>query len=171
MPCTFELDVPGLGYLENSPAETLKSGTEVSLPLWLGEQLALADLDEERAYASPSMPPALSDQVMQALRAGPASVPLRDQSAHFYALASRLLDLLEDAQVAAVLKRAFVARAAEVGMHARKAGASATDSTLGAGGGGEEFLRGLDEWERKLFRKAHDGTRATKAWMDSVKKH
>jgi GINS complex subunit 3 len=29
----------------------------------------------------------------------------------------------------------------------------------------------LDEWERSLFRQAHDGTKAGREWMDNVKKH
>jgi len=32
-------------------------------------------------------------------------------------------------------------------------------------------LRGLDEWERKLFRKAHEGAKAGKEWMEGIKKH
>jgi GINS complex subunit 3 len=44
----------------------------------------------------------------------------------------------------------------------------------GAGGAvgtdGVEFLRGLDEMERGLFRVAHDSARALRTWMGEVKK-
>lgn len=41
VPCTFELTVPGLGYLEGNLAGPMKSGSKIELPLWLGEMLAL----------------------------------------------------------------------------------------------------------------------------------
>lgn len=41
VPCTFELTVPGLGYLEGNMSGDIKSGSKVELPLWLGEMLAL----------------------------------------------------------------------------------------------------------------------------------
>jgi GINS complex subunit 3 len=60
-------------------------------------------------------------------------------------------------------------------LHARKVGAEAHKgkedaSNLGIGGAGEEFLRGLDEWERRLFRQAHDGAKAGKQWMEGIKR-
>jgi len=112
-----------------------------------------------------SIPQALSNEVVQALKADPRAVPLRDQSAHFYSLGTRMLDLFEDKELAAVLRKTFVRRAGEVALHARKAG----DDAMG-GGAGEEFLRGLDEWERALFRKAHDGVKSVKEWAENVKK-
>lgn len=77
-----------------------------------------------------------------------------------------MLDLFDERELCAVLRKTFVTRAAEIALHARKAGAT---EDLGVGLG-EEFLRGLDEWERKLFRKAHESTKSTKGWMESVKK-
>lgn len=177
VPCEFQLEVPDLGYLDNSPSHALKSGTKLSLPLWLAEMLALAntsgDDEEAKSFVNLNLPPALSNEVVQALRADPRAVPLRDQSAHFYGLATRMLDLFEERDLAKELRKTFVTRASDVALHARKAGgagAKEDGSNLGVSGG-EEFLRGLDEWERRLFRKAHDGSKSGKEWMDSVKKH
>lgn len=78
-----------------------------------------------------------------------------------------MLDLFEEKEICAILRHTFVTRAADVALHAGKAGA-ADDIGVGAGG---EFLRGLEEWERRLFKKAHDGAKATKEWMEGVKKH
>lgn len=44
-------------------------------------------------------------------------------------------------------------------------------SNFGIGGVGEEFFRGLDEWERKFFCKVYDGVKFGKEWMDSIKKN
>jgi len=182
IPCTFQLDVPDLGYLENNPGHTLKAGTRIALPLWLAQMLAIAntgDLDDQgKSFITFDLPRALGNDVLQALKADPRAVPLRDQSAHFYSLATHLMDLSEEPELNAVLRKTFVTRAADIALHARKAGgavgskggASEEGSNLGVGSAGEEFLRGLDEWERKLFRKAHDGAKAGKEWMDIVKK-
>ncbi len=191
IPCTFELDVPDLGYLDNNPSHALKAGTQLALPLWLSEMLAIANTagvgEEAKSFVTLSLPGALSNDVVQALKADPRAVPLRDQSAHFYNLATHMLDLFEEKDLAAVLRKTYVSRAADIALHARKAGGGGGSgggagskgkgkgpqeegSNLGVGGAGEEFLRGLDEWERKLFRKAHDGTRAGREWMENVKR-
>ncbi len=141
--------------------------------------------EEAKSFVTLSLPSALSNDVVQALKADPRAVPLRDQSAHFYTLAAHMLDLFEEKELAVVLRRTFVTRAGDIALHARKAGGGSVTgnssssknkapqeegSNLGVGGAGEEFLRGLDEWERSLFRKAHDGTRAGKMWMEGVKR-
>ncbi|KEZ40733.1 DNA replication complex GINS protein PSF3 [Scedosporium apiospermum] len=166
VPCKFELDVPDLGHLDNNPSQPLKSGTNLTLPLWLAEMLAISSTGEDaKPPVTMSPPAALSTEVVQALKADPRAVPLRDQSAHFYGLGTRMLDLFEDKELAEVLRKTFVVRAAEVGLHAGKVG-----DDVPVGGAGEEFLRGLDEWERGLFRKAHEGAKGTKEWMENVKK-
>ncbi|GAB0137649.1 DNA replication protein [Epichloe bromicola] len=162
VPCQFELDVPYLGHLDNSSG--LKPGTALSLPLWLAEMLALASAgDDSKAPLTLNLPPCLSDQVINALKADPRAVALRDQSAHFYGIGVRMLDLFDERELGAVLRRTFVVRAGDVGLHARKA-------DEGVGGQGEEFLRGLEEWERRLFRRGHEGVKHCKEWAESVKK-
>jgi GINS complex subunit 3 len=172
IPCKFEIEVAHLGYIDNNPAQPLKAGTSVGLPLWLAELLALADSspgssDQEiKPFVDLKLPRALSNEVMAALKADPRAVPLRDQSQNFYGLGTRMLDLFDEKEICAILRRTFVTRAVDIALHARKAGAT---EDLG-GGGGEEFLRGLDEWERRLFRRAHEGTKGTKEWMQGFKK-
>lgn len=150
----------------------MKAGASVGLPLWLAELLALANRtpgstqEDAKSFVTLNLPASLSGEVMSALKADPRAVPLRDQSHNFYGLGVRMLDLFEEREICAVLRRTFVARAADVALHARKSGA-ADDVGLGAG---EEFLRGLDEWERRLFRRAHESTKNTKEWMDNVKR-
>jgi len=130
--------------------------------------------EDARSFVSLNLPPALSNEVVQALKADPRAVPLRERSAHFYGLATRMLDLFEERELGTVLRRTFVARAGEAALHARKAGGGGAGkeegSNLGVGGAGEDFLRGLDEWERRLFRQAHDGTKAGKEFLDNVKR-
>ncbi|PHH61426.1 hypothetical protein CDD81_397 [Ophiocordyceps australis] len=164
VPCQFELDVPYLGHLDSS-THGLKPGTQLSLPLWLAEMLALASGgDDARAPLTLNLPTCLSDTVVNALKADPRAVPLRDQCVYFYGVAVRMLDLFDEGELAAVLRKSFILRAADVGLHARKADES------GGGSQGQEFLRGLDEWERNLFRRGHEGVKAAREWMDNVNK-
>lgn len=41
IPCTFEVDVPGLGYLDGNDNADMKAGTKLELPIWLAEMLAV----------------------------------------------------------------------------------------------------------------------------------
>lgn len=143
--------------------------------------LAIANMGDvgepDKSFVTFDLPPAVGNDVIQALKADPRAVALRDQSPHFYNLATHMMDLAEEQELGSVLRKTFVTRAAEIALHARKvggaaskAGSSEEGSNLGIGGAGEDFLRGLDEWERKLFRKAHDGAKSGKEWMESVKK-
>jgi len=164
VPCTFELDVPYLGHLDNS-THGLKPGTPLSLPLWLAEMLALASAGEDsKAPLTLNLPPCLSDAVQAALRADPRAVPLKDQSLYMYGVGVRMLDLFDERELGSILRRTFVVRAADVGLHARKA----DEGEFGGQQG--EFLRGLEAWERSLFRRAHDSVRATKEWTDRTGK-
>ncbi|KAI1033344.1 hypothetical protein LB505_003803 [Fusarium chuoi] len=162
VPCHFEIDVRDLGHLDNSP-HGLKAQTPLTLPLWLAEMLALASTPNSSAPLTLNLPPCLSTTVLAALKADPRAVPLRDQSPHFYGVGVKMLELFDEKEIAEVLRKTFVVRAGEVGLHARKA-----DEAVG--GNGEEFLRGLEEWERGLFRRGHDGVKGAKEWTDKVKK-
>lgn len=96
-----------------------------------------------------------------ALKADPRTVELRSLAPHFYALGARLLDLFEDDELADVLTETFRKRAGEI------ADMAYNSRNVGEGA---DFLRGLDEDERALFRWAHDGARSVRLWMGELKK-
>lgn len=87
------------------------------------------------------LPPALSQRVLNALKADPRTVDLRSQAPHFYSLAVRMLELFEEEGLVDVLLDTFRSRASEIADHA--------NNPRGALGEGAEFLRGLDETERQ----------------------
>ena len=74
----------------------IKSGTRVELPLWLGEMLAVSHPSSTSALATLDLPPALSQRVMNALKADPRTVDIRAQAAHFYNIGARMLELFEE---------------------------------------------------------------------------
>lgn len=158
VPVTFELTVPGLGYLSGAPGAPLASGTKVDLPLWLGEMLAVSQPSGSSALATLDLPAALSTRVLNALRADPKSVDVRAQAQHFYAIGARMLELFEEEDLADVLIETFRVRAAEI--------ADQAHNSRSALGDGAEFLRGLDENERRLFHAAHDSSAAVRKWFE-----
>jgi GINS complex subunit 3 len=106
------------------------------------------------------MPDALSERVMNALKADPRTLDLRALAPHFYNLSERILELFEEEEMVDVLSdvrhiresnlsvghgltawQTFKKRAAEIADHAH--------NSRGAVGDGVEFLRGLDETERQ----------------------
>ncbi len=60
-----------------------------------------------------------------------------------------------------MLIQTFRKRASRIADHAHNA--------RGAAGDGVEFLRGLDEAERELFRAAHDNAKAVRQWLANNK--
>jgi GINS complex subunit 3 len=121
VPCTFELTVPGLGFLEGNMSGDMKQGSKVELPLWLGEMLALRFVYHYRELYRPSTdtsdsqslntsslvtldpPSALSPRVLNALKADPRTVDLRALAPHFYDLGARILELFEEEEMIEVL--------------------------------------------------------------------
>ncbi|KAK2733185.1 DNA replication protein [Myotisia sp. PD_48] len=160
--CTFELDIPKLGFLDGNAGEDVKKGMKVELPLWLGEILAVG----ARAGASPpvtlDLPKALSEQVINALKAGPKSVDLRSQAPHFYQLGARVLQLFEEEEMVDIISHTFKTRALQIADHAH--------NLVGAQGIGMEFLRGLDETERQLFRTMHTSVKDMQVCVGESKK-
>ncbi|OBT56375.1 hypothetical protein VE04_03495 [Pseudogymnoascus sp. 24MN13] len=167
IPCHFTLAVPGLGHLDASSTPMLKASTPLSLPLWLAETVALNSPTPPKPVLSLDLPEALSPTVIAALKAAPTAVDLRAQAPYFFALAARLLALFDDEPMLAVLQEAFKKRSGEIVDHASNVGGR---SGAGVAAEAVEFLRGLDEEERKLFRVAHESAKAAKAWLDDEKR-
>ncbi|EFQ85849.1 hypothetical protein PTT_19069 [Pyrenophora teres f. teres 0-1] len=180
VPCTFELTVPGLGYLEGNMSGDIKQGSKVQLPLWLGEMLALryctiiwisyrssiyfvySQSLNTSSLVTVDPPSALSPRVLNALKADPRTVDLRALAPHFYNLGARILELFEEEEMIEVLSDTFKARAALI--------ADQAHNPRGALGEGADFMRGLDENERQLFRAAHDSAKGVRTWMADLKK-
>ncbi|KAK3061006.1 DNA replication protein [Coniosporium uncinatum] len=162
VPCTFEITVPGLGYIDGNAGQDMKEGTKVELPLWLAEMLAVSQNQTGTPVLTLDMPTALSPRVLNALKADPKTVDLRALAQHFYALAARMLELFDEPTLDATLDATFKARAAVI--------ADQAHNPRGALGEGAEFLRGLDEMERQLFRGSHEGAKEVKGWLAGLGK-
>ncbi|KAI9814597.1 MAG: DNA replication complex GINS protein PSF3 [Pycnora praestabilis] len=103
VPCTFELSVPGLGYLDGNSGEDMKQGTRIDLPLWLGVMLAVSQRLGTSPLVTLDLPNALSQRVLNALKADPKTVDLRTLATHFYSLGARILELFEEEEMVDIL--------------------------------------------------------------------
>ncbi|EAS36235.3 DNA replication complex GINS protein psf3 [Coccidioides immitis RS] len=162
LPCTFELEVPGLGFLDGNVGEDIKAGSRLDVPLWLGVMLAVGAKAGSNPLVNLDIPQALSEPVMNALKADPRTVDLRSLASHFYRLGVKILQLFEEEEMVEILSDTFKKRAMQIADHAH--------NPTGALGGGVEFLRGLDETERQLFRAAHDSAKEARVWAGEAKK-
>ncbi|KAK9470822.1 DNA replication complex GINS protein-like protein psf3 [Dipodascopsis tothii] len=166
VPVTFNLTVPGMGYLDdNSTANApIKEGTRLELPLWMAEILAISGVSEdtEDGFVTLGNPPQFANKVLNALKSDATSVDLRSQSAMFYRLAERWLSMVQDDDLATVLLETLKKRAAELRDHAHNPRSALI-------GDQQDFLGKLDETEVLLFRTAHDSSKEFKSWLNSVK--
>lgn len=81
-----------------------------------------------------------------------------------------MLDLFEEEEVLDVLVESFRARAVEIGDQASNVGGAGGMGGGAGGSAGVDFLRGLDEWERALFRTKHEAAKDLRKWMNDAKK-
>ncbi|KAJ9498682.1 DNA replication protein [Exophiala xenobiotica] len=161
LPCTFQLDVPGLGYLDGNAGGTASQATEK------GRTKAYSETgqswhDDRIAHVVGCHARSVNRRVINALKANPRTVDLRAQAPHYYALGARIMELFEDQAVLDTLLDTFKSRASEI--------ADQAHNPRGALGDGADFLRGLEESERQLFKAAHEGPKAVKAWTQDLRK-
>ena len=159
VPCTFELTVPGLGYLEGNMTGDMKKGSKIELPLWLGEMLALSQSLNTQSLVTLDPPSALSPRVLNALKADPRTVNLRALAPHFYNLGARILELFDEEEMIEVLSDVCIIQFCGdetcliIGLQTYKARAAViadqAHNPRGALGEGADFMRGLDENERQ----------------------
>ncbi|GAA5866355.1 hypothetical protein JCM3774_006629 [Rhodotorula dairenensis] len=159
LPCRVAFDIPNTGHLEGAAEKDLRANTSLELPYWLAQKMAdqdIVDLTMPRAYAP---------QVRHALRASPTALNLRNLGGgggSFYSGGIRLLHLVEDTELAAILEASFKTRLIEIMDQSQH---SLADH--GGEGAAYEFAQGLDSWEKELFIAGETSARQIKTWFDA----
>ena len=133
VPCTFEINIPGLGYLAGNAGGDVRCSIRdtqraITQPLThinptdffpfeisqvkKGTQVTLPlwlasflalQKFPDSSVVGMDLPPALAPRVLNALKANPKTVDLRAQAPHFYELAARALELFEEDEIVDVL--------------------------------------------------------------------
>lgn len=173
VPCKFQYSMPGLGYLEGNAGKPIEKNAKLALPLWLARVLAIvggegdedgfADDEDALPFVELSRPDMFSAKVVNAIKAGPASLDLHSVNAHFYMLAIKWIALFGDAELGAVVTELVLERALELNGHAGSVSVSAVEAQ--ASQLGSPFLLTLDESEKETYRRAHDSYKRTKRWL------
>lgn len=140
VPCKFNYDIPGLGYLENNPGKPVRKNTKLQLPLWLARVLAIVgaegssgsgdgsgngtvDADGDGSDAGESFvelltPDMFSARVMNAIKADGRSLDLHALSPHFLEVALKWVALFSDHQLGETVYELILERALLVNNHA-----------------------------------------------------
>ncbi|EDO15302.1 hypothetical protein Kpol_1038p8 [Vanderwaltozyma polyspora DSM 70294] len=189
IPCKFNYDIPGLGYLEGNPGKQINKNTKIQLPLWLARILAIIGGDSEGAdengdetnendnlpFLEMQTPDFLSNKVINAIKTSPESLDLHSINSHFIELANKWIALFGDTDLANVIYDLTLARSIELNNHAssvalelasNKPDNSNKDSIYQDGNNiNTPFLLSMDEFEKKIYKKSHNSYKDTKKWL------
>ena len=102
IPCTFGHTSLKLGHLDASVEDNdIAEGTQVDIPMWLGEQL------ESNRMVAINPPKHFGKKMRDEMRAGAASVNLREFSYYFFDVGLHLAHISHDDVLRDTLEKAF----------------------------------------------------------------
>lgn len=158
VPCKFNTTVPSLGYLEGTPGADVREGSKVELPLWIAEFLAISAISEtsEVGFVDLLQPDALHKKVINAIKTSPQSLDVHSVTPHFYSLVERWTKLYSDKELSLVAQQMLRDRADEINNYAQNLRGTHQESG---------FLYSLDEFEKTLYKSAHESYKQLKRWM------
>ena len=110
LPCTFQVDVVELGYLDETgeSGEDLKKGTMIGLPFWMIKQLHI------RNMIRVERPLYFQARFADALLVEPSVVNLRSKCEYWYVLGYKLCKLVEAKEISAWMERSLQMRNEEI---------------------------------------------------------
>lgn len=160
IPCRFNVTVPNLGFLIDSPGTEIKKDSTVNLPVWLVRMLTLIPIssDSDTPFISPLPTREFSPKVINALKSDPINVDLKLLSTVYYPLARQWLQMVDSPALAEVLVDAFKARMSDVAdMSANSTNSGVRDQS--------DFLYKLDSVENNIFKASHEAHKDLKEWL------
>lgn len=158
IPCKFNSDAPGLGYLQGNPGHAIPKNAKVEVPFWLASVLVENPLfdEDDQEFIELGETKFETSQFVNAIRASGVSVDLHLIYPYYYDLVvewSKLhLELPSGKQAMKLLNE----RAMEIYNYANN-----TNKPIN-----NRFLLLLDEFEKVLFKKANELSKQTKQWLE-----
>lgn len=182
IPCKFNHDIPGLGYLENNPGGAIHVNSQVKLPLWLARVLAIIDVapevdpisgvtsEENSAFLTLMTPEAFSTKVINAIKTDPVALDLHSINPQFYSLAIKWIGLFSDQDLAEIVSELLLKRAQVVNSHANSITISYNNDSINQNNSKSlnnqtVFTLTLDEFEKKIYKQANESYKDIKRWM------
>ena len=105
LPCVFQVDAANMGHFDSTVQEKdLPKNARVELPHWLGQKL------QDKNMAKMELPKHFNTKMRDEMRAGAASVNLREFSHYFFEIGLRLSRsaVPPDADLQRTLRAAFL---------------------------------------------------------------
>ncbi|KLT40915.1 GINS complex, Psf3 component [Cutaneotrichosporon oleaginosum] len=166
LPCTFTLEVPGLGYLEGGSEQNLQAGAKVELPLWMARVLA------QNEFATFTVPQPFTQRVRANLNASAPAVKLSSlvgAGGWWYRFGTAIAKIWDSGDsLLAMLREAFISRLPALqNLSAHHASMDHSSIPEGTAGTGEAFREGMEADERELFNIGQESGRIVKKWHDS----
>lgn len=120
----------------------IKERSQVELPLWLAELLAISGItpDSPTSFVSLLTPEIFSTKVLNALKSDSKSVDLRSRCSVFFWLAERWVAIFGDQELSNTVVEALRARAVEI--------SDIAHSQRGPLGEASEIMMKLDDFEQ-----------------------
>lgn len=174
IPCKFNLTASGLAYLEGNPTHddplnnSIKKGTRIDLPLWLAEYLASTpipqiyeDDPDDVAFIELIPPTYTSTTIFNALKSSPTTIQLNTILKNYYAFIQKWSSLFNDKELVNVITEVLKERIDEINNFAQVYKGTVT----GASTGGGDFIGGLDEFEKQVFKSGNASVKQVKKWL------
>lgn len=170
MPCKFNFSIPGLGYLNGHSGEAIKENDKVELPLWLAEILAICAVQGEEAEDNDNGPQAFirlvepeffSKQFLNFIKTDPLQINLAPY-AYYYKIVAKWSYMFNDTELVNLISRTYVDRVSEINDLSFK-----TNDQFS--GDNQEFLNGLENTEKDLFKISHLSYKNMKNWFAETK--
>lgn len=167
-PCKFNYEIPGLGYLESRSGKSISKNTKLELPYWLTKVLATVFGEQEHVDEEPQPfiqllgPEIFSSKVLNAIKFDECALDVHAISSHFYALGIKWAALFSDMELMEVLNKMILGRAQEINNHASSV---SLDPEVLSSNAKAHFHSMLDEFEKVLYRDAHNSYKRSKQWL------
>ncbi|KAH3671401.1 hypothetical protein WICMUC_004698 [Wickerhamomyces mucosus] len=160
LPCKFNTDAKGLGWLEGNPGKDMKSGTKLELPFWISEILAISTIssDSDITFIELLQPDALNKKVLNAIKTSSISLDLHSISTNYYSLVEKWAGLYNDEELVQVIGDMLKERSDEINNYAQNFKGNQQESG---------FLYSLDEFEKKLYKITHESYKNLKKWLNN----
>ena len=154
LPCTFQVDVVELGYLDETGecGEDLKKGTMIGLPFWMIKPLHI------RNMIRVERPIYFQSRFADSLLVDPSVVNLRSKCEYWYVLGFKLCKLVEAKEISGWMERSLQMRNEEI-----------IDQSHRKSDTFEKFRSFLCFIEQRMFDQKHDTEVYLHRWRNNNK--
>ncbi|GMM38280.1 DNA replication protein [Saccharomycopsis crataegensis] len=167
IPCKFNVQVAGLGYLEETGNADIKENTKLELPVWLAGILSgipiMSEEGEEVRLLDLLPPDAFNKKIINSIKSNSVNLSLRSVLPNFYSLAERWCFWFEDAAFVEIIQQMLKDRSVvmnDYSFNLNSTNSSNNDEI-------SRFVHSLDNLEKEIFMVCVASHKDAKQWLNS----